>query len=62
LIGVTGWFTHGLVEFGLYIPALAWTGFSLAGLLYGASWPESVRHAPAQRLKTPTGNEKGAVS
>ena len=34
-LGVTGWFLQGLVEFGLYLPALAWTGFTLAGVLVG---------------------------
>jgi len=32
-VGVLGWFTQGLSEFGLYIPALAWTAFTLAGCL-----------------------------
>jgi O-antigen ligase len=36
LLGVTGWFAHGFVEFGLYIPALAWNAFALAGLLIGS--------------------------
>ncbi len=32
-LGVLGWFAQGFVEFGLYIPALAWTAFTLAGVL-----------------------------
>jgi O-antigen ligase len=32
-LGLAGWFSQGLVEFSLYIPALAWTAFTLAGLL-----------------------------
>lgn len=31
LLGLLGWFTHGLVEFGLYIPATAWCAFTLLG-------------------------------
>ena len=30
-VGLLGWFTQGLSEFGLYIPALAWAAFALAG-------------------------------
>lgn len=32
-LGLLGWFTHGFAEFGLYIPASAWTVFTLAGAL-----------------------------
>jgi hypothetical protein len=32
-LGLFGWFIQGLSEFGLYIPALAWTAFTLAGCL-----------------------------
>ena len=31
--GVLGWFAQGLGEFSLYIPALAWTAFTLLGCL-----------------------------
>lgn len=31
--GLLGWFTQGLTEFSLFIPALAWTAFTLAGCL-----------------------------
>jgi hypothetical protein len=31
--GLLGWFVQGLGEFGLYIPALAWTAFALLGCL-----------------------------
>ncbi len=34
--GLLGWFAQGLGEFGLYVPALAWTAFSLLGVLIGA--------------------------
>lgn len=34
-MGLLGWFIQGLGEFGLYIPALAWTAFTLLGGLLG---------------------------
>jgi O-antigen ligase len=34
-IGLVGWFIQGLGEFGLYVPALAWTAFTLLGCLIG---------------------------
>lgn len=33
LAGLIGWFLQSFVEFGLFIPALAWVGFTLAGCL-----------------------------
>ena len=36
-LGVLGWSLQGLVEFGLYIPALAWPAFALMGWLLGKS-------------------------
>jgi hypothetical protein len=35
--GLLGWFVQGIGEFGLYIPALAWTAFTLLGCLLGLS-------------------------
>ncbi len=35
--GVLGWFTQGIGEFSLYIPALAWTAFALLGCLIAAA-------------------------
>jgi hypothetical protein len=32
-VGLVGWFAQGFTEFALYIPALAWTAFTLAGAL-----------------------------
>ncbi len=32
-VGLLGWFAQGIGEFGLYIPALAWTAFTLLGCL-----------------------------
>lgn len=34
-LGLLGWLLQGLMEFGLYIPALAWTAFALMGWLLG---------------------------
>jgi hypothetical protein len=33
--GLLGWFAQGFGEFGLYVPALAWTAFTLLGVLAG---------------------------
>ncbi len=35
-LGLLGWSLQGVVEFGLYIPALAWPAFLFFGLLFGA--------------------------
>jgi O-antigen ligase len=37
LVGLLGWFLQGLGEFGLYVPALAWTSFTLLGGLLAQS-------------------------
>jgi len=34
-IGLLGWFVQGIGEFELYVPALAWTAFTLLGCLLG---------------------------
>jgi O-antigen ligase len=34
-LGLLGWFAQELGEFGLYVPALAWTAFTLLGCLVG---------------------------
>jgi O-antigen ligase len=34
-IGLAGWFVQGFGEFSLYVPALAWTAFTLLGCLVG---------------------------
>ncbi|HTY86807.1 MAG TPA: O-antigen ligase family protein [Candidatus Acidoferrum sp.] len=36
-LGVLGWFIQGLGEFSLYVPALAWTAFTLLGFLLAAT-------------------------
>ena len=40
-LGLLGWSLQGLVEFGLYIPALAWLAFLLTGWLWGATAPRN---------------------
>jgi hypothetical protein len=45
-LGLLGWALQGLMEFGLYVPALAWPAFSLFGWILGQP-----RLIP--RLKTP---------
>ncbi len=40
--GLLAWFLQGFFEFGLYIPAVAWTAFALMGALLG------LRPAPAK--------------
>ena len=35
--GLLGWFVQGLGEFSLYVPALAWTAFTLLGVLQNES-------------------------
>ena len=37
LVGLLGWFLQGIGEFGLYVPALAWTAFALLGSLLALS-------------------------
>ena len=39
-LGLLGWFLQELGEFGLYIPALAWTAFTLLGCLIGENDPK----------------------
>ena len=34
-LGLLGWFLQSFAEFTLYIPALAWLAFLLAGMLLG---------------------------
>jgi O-antigen ligase len=36
-LGVLGWALQSTAEFGLYIPAVAWTGFALLGWLVGST-------------------------
>ena len=37
-VGLLGFFLQGVSEFGLYVPALAWPAFALAGALLSLTW------------------------
>jgi hypothetical protein len=43
-VGLLGWFVHGLGEFGLYIPAVAWIAFTLLGCLLALSEIKAVNN------------------
>ena len=45
-LGVLGWFVQGLGEFSLYVPALAWTAFTLMGCLLSNVAPDPDRPVP----------------
>jgi O-Antigen ligase len=45
--GLLGWFIQGIGEFGLYVPALAWTAFTLLGCLLGLSANQMDKSAPS---------------
>jgi O-antigen ligase len=45
--GLLGWFIQGIGEFGLYVPALAWTAFTLLGCLLGLSANQMDKSATA---------------
>jgi hypothetical protein len=49
-LGLTGWALHSIVEFGLYIPALAWPAFTLLGWLW-AVMPSEARVEPHAAAK-----------
>lgn len=36
-LGLAGWGLQSFIEFGLYVPAIAWPGFALLGWLWGNS-------------------------
>jgi O-antigen ligase len=40
-LGFASWCAHSFFEFSLYIPALAWTAFTLAGILLGLPTEEN---------------------
>ena len=46
LVGTTAWLGQGLTEFGLYVPAMAWTGFAFMGWLAAA--PGDLASTPAK--------------
>jgi len=46
-VGLLGWFIQGIGEFGLYVPALAWTAFALLGSLLGMTGNQIDKSATA---------------
>jgi O-antigen ligase len=46
-LGLLGWSLQGMIEFGLYIPALAWPAFGFAGWLLGSP-PNGIDKGTAQ--------------
>ncbi len=40
-LGLLAWFSHGLVEFGLYIPATSWCAFALLGWALAQARPSN---------------------
>jgi len=49
-LGVSAWLLQGLSEFSLYVPALAWTAFTLAGSVAALTRPETIRTATLPRF------------
>jgi O-antigen ligase len=49
-LGLLGWWLQGMLEFGLYIPALAWCGFTLTGWLLATTENDSTTPAPTPSL------------
>ena len=45
--GALGWFIQGVGEFGLYIPALAWTAFTLLGCALASARNQFDKNRPA---------------
>jgi O-antigen ligase len=45
-LGLLGWALHGLLEFGLYVPALAWCAFALLGRLAAQGLSQSTSQEP----------------
>jgi O-antigen ligase len=54
-LGLAGWFTQGLVEFGLYIPATAWCAFALLGWLLGIDLPAQTGYTRTLMSPSATG-------
>ena len=50
-LGLLGWFIQGLSEFSLYIPALAWTAFALAGCALALPQINSTTPNPTVNLR-----------
>jgi O-antigen ligase len=53
-LGTAAWLAQGVSEFSLYVPALAWTAFTLGGALAGFTARETVPSAtPAPSSQSP---------
>lgn len=52
-LGTAAWLMQGVSEFGLYVPALAWTAFTLAGSLAGVTALETNPTATRPRSSRP---------
>jgi hypothetical protein len=52
-LGVLGWFAQGLGEFSLYVPALAWTAFTLLGWLAADSQASQMPAAAGAATRRP---------
>jgi O-antigen ligase len=50
-LGVLGWALQSLMEFGLYIPALAWTAFFFTGWLLANAQIDSTKSRPPDSLR-----------
>jgi O-antigen ligase len=48
VVGLLGWFLQGVSEFGLYVPALAWTAFALGGALLKLTHPTKTISPPGK--------------
>jgi hypothetical protein len=44
--GLLGWFVQGFIEFSLFVPALAWTAFTLSGCLLQRTGNQVDKPAP----------------
>ena len=47
-LGLLGWFLQGFSEFGLYVPALAWTAFALGGAMLKLTAESKIVSASAE--------------
>lgn len=59
-LGVAAWFAQGVSEFGLYVPALAWTAFTLAGATAGITALQTTPNAtlPPSGLRAAAGPKR----
>ena len=53
-VGTLGWALQGMVEFGLYLPALAWTAFAMLGWLVAKTANDSTHLRKTATLASPS--------